>query len=1084
MAVENLNLSMFKDQIFALLGHNGAGKTTTISMMSGLLPTTSGSIKILGMDALEDTEKIKEVMGICPQTNPIYQTLTCAEHLELYATIKKSPKKGKELKEEIERILKDIDLYDKRDFPAGKMSGGQKRKLCVACAFIGGSKVILLDEPTSGLDVAARRHLWEMLKKYKENKIIILTTHFMDEADFLGDRIGIMGDGKLLTCGSSLFLKNKYGVGYSLTLVKAQSNVSTEKITQVIQKHVQSGHLEDDISKELKYILPKDEIENFESLFKDLEENKEEYGIQSFGVSLTTLEDVFLKVAKELGHNEKEKKEKTNEIIEENIKMDETVELENIRVKDKGSLFMMHFGALTKKRLIYFKRDLKGLICEVIIPIIVVFIGILITLIQLIKDSNEGWINASLFDNSPILTLNTAFPDINSRIPTGNVTIDTLTSSSIPQFDTDIAKNFNPSRMFAAFISDVDTTTNIYKYDLFVNTTGGHSMNVGLNLVNNAILKLATGNNNAHIRIKFDPLILTQNTRNFEGVVDGFLAVFLIALAFSFIPSSLIMFIVQERENNAKHQQIVSGVGLSAYWFSNLLIDYMKYFIVAVFTIAVILIFDAEAFIENGKLSLVIALMLMFGVHIICFCYLVSFAFKGPSSAQVFMFLISVFTGFILMLFSFVLRFIDSTRDFNFNFLEYIYRLFPMYNLCFGLFALVSSRIWDGVFDLPEEPGPWTRYGALWEFIFMIIGSVICLILIFAIETAKGKVKEDKVTAEEIEKRNENVDEDVIKEENDVKNGKDYSVKVQDVRKVYNIYAEGGCCSGKSVVRKKTAVKGISFGVKKGECFGLLGTNGAGKTTTFKMLSGEVQPTTGFAEVNGMNVAKDMKKIRNLIGYCPQFDALLEKMTAREHLEMYAAIKGIPKNRREKLIKETIKNLNLTKYENVQAGTYSGGNKRKLSVAIALLGNPPVVFLDEPSSGMDPEARRFMWSVVGNISSKMKTSSVILTTHSMEEAEALSTKLAIMVEGSIECIGSVQGLKNKYGKGFEIEAKMNLPTNEEKQDIMQKFGVSNPKDFFTWEQLMENLDKIGSGDLKGKISEKGEGSFLHNEVRF
>lgn len=103
------------------------------------------------------------------------------------------------------------------------MSGGQKRKLCVACAFIGGSKVILLDEPTSGLDVSARRHLWNMLKKYKKDKIIILTTHFMDEADYLGDRIGVMGDGKLLTCGSSMFLKSKFGFGYSMTMVKSES---------------------------------------------------------------------------------------------------------------------------------------------------------------------------------------------------------------------------------------------------------------------------------------------------------------------------------------------------------------------------------------------------------------------------------------------------------------------------------------------------------------------------------------------------------------------------------------------------------------------------------------------------------------------------------------------------------------------------------------------------------------------------------------------------------------------------------------------------------------------------------------------
>lgn len=114
--------------------------------------------------------------------------------------------------------------------------------------------------------------------------------------------------------------------------------------------------------------------------------------------------------------------------------------------------------------------------------------------------------------------------------------------------------------------------------------------------------------------------------------------------------------------------------------------------------------------------------------------------------------------------------------------------------------------------------------------------------------------------------------------------------------------------------------------------------------------------------------------------------------------------------------------MNLKEYENVCSGTYSGGNKRKLSVAIAMLGNPPIVFLDEPSTGMDPKARRFMWDVINRISTLRKQSSVILTTHSMEEAEALSTKMCIMVNGTMKCLGSVQHIKSKYGKVFSLSA--------------------------------------------------------------
>lgn len=119
-------------------------------------------------------------------------------------------------------MLKDVDLYHSRNTRAGNLSGGNKRKLSVAIALIGGSKFVLLDEPTAGMDLTARRRLWNMLEKEKKNRIIILTTHYMDEADILGDRIGIMAEGKLICLGSSLFLKNRFGVGYKITMVKKE----------------------------------------------------------------------------------------------------------------------------------------------------------------------------------------------------------------------------------------------------------------------------------------------------------------------------------------------------------------------------------------------------------------------------------------------------------------------------------------------------------------------------------------------------------------------------------------------------------------------------------------------------------------------------------------------------------------------------------------------------------------------------------------------------------------------------------------------------------------------------------------------
>lgn len=153
-------------------------------------------------------------------------------------------------------------------------------------------------------------------------------------------------------------------------------------------------------------------------------------------------------------------------------------------------------------------------------------------------------------------------------------------------------------------------------------------------------------------------------------------------------------------------------------------------------------------------------------------------------------------------------------------------------------------------------------------------------------------------------------------------------------------------------------------------------------------------------------------------------------MTVVEHLQFYARIKGISdKKIASAAVEDVIKQLSLTEHRDKPAGTLSGGNKRKLSVAIAIIGNPPIILLDEPSAGMDPEARRFMWSVVAKISQRDKKSAVILTTHSMEEAEALSTKMGIMVRGGIfRCFGSSQHIKNKFATGYEMEIKIKKAT--------------------------------------------------------
>eukprot|EP00050_Salpingoeca_kvevrii_P001372 m.168672 g.168672 ORF g.168672 m.168672 type:complete len:270 (-) comp10356_c0_seq5:318-1127(-) len=194
---------------------------------------------------------------------------------------------------------------------------------------------------------------------------------------------------------------------------------------------------------------------------------------------------------------------------------------------------------------------------------------------------------------------------------------------------------------------------------------------------------------------------------------------------------------------------------------------------------------------------------------------------------------------------------------------------------------------------------------------------------------------------------------------------------------------------------RKLAVNHLTLAIPRGQCFGLLGINGAGKTTTFRMLTGDEIMSKGTAYMDGFDIRTDMKRVRQRMGYCPQFDALIELMTGREILTMFARLRGV----REAVIPDTVDDLiealMLDKHADKQCGTYSGGNKRKLSTAVALVGDPPIIFLDEPTTGMDPGARRFLWNAL--LEAMQGGRSIVLTSHSMEECEALCSRLSIMV---------------------------------------------------------------------------------------
>jgi ABC-type multidrug transport system ATPase subunit len=216
------------------------------------------------------------------------------------------------------------------------------------------------------------------------------------------------------------------------------------------------------------------------------------------------------------------------------------------------------------------------------------------------------------------------------------------------------------------------------------------------------------------------------------------------------------------------------------------------------------------------------------------------------------------------------------------------------------------------------------------------------------------------------------------------------------------------------------AVRGNFFRVETGKLFALLGPNGAGKTTTINLLTGVLPITAGDASVCGHSiVGGGLSGIRRLMGVCPQFDILWAELTATEHLRLFAALKGLPRAQWAATCTELLERTKLTPAADRRSSTYSGGMKRRLSVAVALIGDPEVVYLDEPTTGMDPITRRYVWDII--LEAKQGRA-IVLTTHSMEEADVLADKITIIAKGRLRCFGSALRLKGKFGAGFRIAA--------------------------------------------------------------
>ena len=1131
-ALNGVSFNLYKNEIFALLGHNGAGKSTLINILTGLYPTTAGSAIYNNENIItpEGLDNFRKYLGICPQHDVLFGDLTVEEHLEMFCVFKSVPKE--KIEDEITKIIIDFDLVNKRYTKACNLSGGQKRKLSICIALVGGSSVIFLDEPTSGMDITSRRNLWDILKRYANGRIIILTTHYMEEASVLGNRIGILSNGTMRCIGSPLFLIEKFGKNINLNVTKELIANNTE-IINFIKDNIKDVDIEYEIfTEEILFKIPKDNKQfDGKKFFKIFDDNYKNLNIKSYSISMSTLEDVFINVSKIT----KKKNKLKNHLNEGEIDKEERAELlkreENYKIlyddnnyNEKYSYFskiLRDTKVSMKRRLVQIYRDKKTFFLEILCPILLALIGCIVCSFDILEKNKVIKFNINAISNDKqIIHYYPSYENLN----TINEIIYDYTSEDISNIkfnliniqdgftETELAVNFMnkvfeieknyEEKNYGNFIFNlIDKQNQKYEFTCLIDILTNQNGPIYTNYMIKNIIRYATDNKNLEIEVINEPLPYTHQEKSNSKERNNSMLLVFISICFTLIPSNFITIIIKEKENNSKHLQIISGISLMSYWVNNYIFELIKYYIIGGICILFLKIFG---FYEDY----VYILYLLYGPSMVSFTYLFSFIFKKEGAGQTMVILVNLIIGALGGTAVFIMRMYEKLAKYA-KPVANIFRIIPSFCFCYGYNFLLNRYFIYAVdyqlaFNDEVHEISWsTAYYIVLgknkkkdilklkyigsDCIYLGVESIAYLLLLVFFEnfeklfsfcfTFNLKQNKNLKINNQIENNNNNnindkeinnndnylnvisipdnvndtyVKNEILKAKNE-NNQNNYAIKIISLIKTFY----GGPFGFKifeSCFHSTKAVREISLCLEYGECFGFLGVNGAGKTTTFKCLSKEILPTFGKIYIDNKEINEDFDKVRSLIGYCPQFDAIFESLTVYENIEFYGIIKGAKKDKIESIVYALMDEMGLMIYKDKVSGTLSGGNKRKLSVAIAMICNPPIILLDEPSTGMDPEARRFMWGVIHRISINRKKSTIIMTTHSMEEAETLCKRIGIMVDGQFKCLSTSDEIKEKYGYGYEISLQINNPNLDE---LYEKYNIFEDK-----KNLKINLDNL------------------------
>lgn len=1006
-AVENVSLELYEDQITVLLGPNGAGKTTTACIIVGIMKPTQGVIRIYKSNVWKLLGEDQTYIGYCPQTNILFDELTVEEHIYLFSRIKGFDSITSI--EEADKYMNILQLNDKAATPTRHLTEGLKRRLSIALALCARSKLVVLDEPTAGVDPISRRSIWNMLHAEKRGRSILITTHSTEEAEILGDRIAIICEGVLKCCGSSAFLKNEFADGYRLVIIKSV-DCRTVKVLNFIKKHIANVTVASDIGAQLCFKLEKQYFSVVEQLLKDLEENQDKLAIQSFRISMPNLEDVFMR----------------NTIGYYTVPVDQ-VEEKPVQFLKGYHLVFNRILALLVKKFLVFKASWALLLMHIVFVLLLVLVNEFAVYNKQTYDMPLLKISLESYDD-PILLVQGDDFDLYKRTYKREVdntkgrTIDTrdIVATIFRHMKKDRVNVLNNYAAGATFLMANDSITAWY------NSFPFHSAPLSLNLVMNTILHTYSSKHYS-IEIFNHPLRLTKLQKTLRANTSIYGALQYLIAVFSCM---FIIFVIRDAYGKSMYQQFVCGIDTTMYWLMTFLCDITLYTIVVVLVLIVLTLLTdivSDHFFSFGQLF---QMLFNYGFASLHFYYLIHRIFTKPSTGYITVILISTLGIMLATVLQHAAKIVLLSKWVNYMFL-----FMPTFSLANGLAGLNRlrhiERVCTMLFDscmkyaqkenctklveqiLTEDKACGRPYFSMDKLGFLLY--LVALVIFGFIYAFLNILIDSPLIPRHLNRYYKrkfrqvlNEEEDVIREREWVRKASikelgERAIVLKDVCKTYN---------------RQIALNRVSLALSPYDCLGLIGPHGAGKTTIFKLLTGGTFAYSGDVLVAGLNMNLHLRKIRQMTVYCPEQDGLFINLTCEQNIIIYALIQGVPYKKTKDVAEVLAQKLDFRRYLHKTVRHFSRGNQRKLSAAIAFIGNAKVILLDEPGTGMDVSTSKHLWAAINT--EREKGTAILLSTHSMEECEAVCNRIGVLVKGKMMCLGSTQRLTSKFGKGYYL----------------------------------------------------------------